>query len=113
MSYKEIAALIASIAEALGCPYHYYDEGEKEVIKTPYLLFDYPDRNDVKADDRNYAKVQRVNIEYDSRTKDIDAESKIEDLLDAADLSYTKEDTRYEGHDAYGVMYSMEVIING
>lgn len=112
MSYKEIAALIASIAEALGCEYHYYDEGEKDVIKTPYLLFDYPDRDDMRADDRNYAKIQRLNIEYDSKTKDIEAEQKIEDLLDAADLSYTKEDTRYEGHDAYGVMYSMEVIIN-
>lgn len=113
MSYEDIAALIASIAEALGCDYHYYDEGEKDVIKTPYLLFDYPDRDDFKADDHNYAKVQRLNIEYDSKRKDIDAELKIENLLDAADLPYTKEDTRYEGHDAYGVMYSMEVIING
>lgn len=38
MTYKEIAAFVASIAEALGCGYHYYDEGEKDVIKTPYLL---------------------------------------------------------------------------
>lgn len=112
MTYKDLAALVASIAKALGCDYHYYDDGERDVIKTPYLLFDYPDRDDLKADNRNYVKIQRFNLEYDSRRKDIEAEQKIEDLLDAADLSYSKEDTRYEGHDAYGVMYSMEVAIN-
>lgn len=113
MTYKELNDFIALIASAVGCDYHYYDDGEKDVIKTPYLLFDYPDRDDFKADDRNYAKIQRVNIEYDSKTKDIEAEIKIEDMLDDADMSYSKEDTRYEGHDAYGVMYSMEVLING
>lgn len=112
MTYVDIKDLIASIADAVGCGYHYYDEGERDIIKTPYLLFDYPDRNDMKADDRNFMKVQKLNIEYDSKGKDIDAESKIEEILEEADLTYTKEDTHYERQDAYGVMYSMEVVIN-
>ena len=113
MTYKEIAAFVASIAEALGCGYHYYDEGEKDVSQTHYLLFVYPDRDDTRADDRNYVRVQRLNLEYDSKMKDIDAEAVIEKMLDDADLAYTKEDTRYDGADAYGAMYSTEVIVNG
>lgn len=113
MTYEEIATMIGKIADSIGCDYHYYDESEKDVVKTPYLLFDYPDRGDFKADDLNYAKIQRLNIEYDSAQKDFKAEGIIEDILDEFELAYTKEDTRYEGHDAYGVMYTTEVVING
>lgn len=105
--------MISQMAEQIGCDYHYYDDGERDVIKTPYLLFDYPNRDDVHADDKNYAKIQTLSIEYDSTGKDFVAESIIEDILDEHDLTYTKEDTRAENQNVYEVMYTTEVVING
>lgn len=112
MTYEDINNLVARIAESLGCEYHYYTEEERGVVKTPYLLFDLPNRDDFKADNINYVLIQRVNIEYDSKDKDIDAEKKIEDILKSEELAYSKDDTRNEDQNAYEVMYSMEVIIN-
>ena len=112
MTYKDIAELIKKIADTIGCDYHYYTEEEAGVVKTPYLLFDYPQSNDMYADDANFQRIQTVRIEYDSKQKAFRAEKDIEALLKDAELSYTKESTMYEGQSAYGVMYEMEVVIN-
>lgn len=113
MTYKEVDNLISELAAALKCEYSYYTGESEDVIKTPYLLWDMPGRDDLKADDRNYQKVERLNIEYDSRKRDIKAETVIENMLDENDLSYSKEEDFIEGHRVYEVMYSMEVTING
>lgn len=113
MTYKEIDNFIGRIAEALGCRYDYYTGESEDVIKTPYLLWDMPDRDDFQADDHNYAKAQRLSIEYDSRKRDLKAETVIEDMLDDANISYSKEEAYIEGQRVYEVMYTMEVPLNG
>lgn len=112
MTYEEIASMIASIADALGCDYNYYTDEEREVLKTPYLLFEYQGRDDLFADDKNYVHLQTVRIEYDSRRKELDSESVIERILEDNDLTYTKQAEEINGQSAYEVMYTMEVLIN-
>lgn len=113
MTYKELNTFVASIAHAIGCPYSYYQGESGSVIKTPYLLFDYPDRDDVKADDKNYAKIQNVSIEYDSKKRDVEIETKIESILEESDIVYQKEETYISAQKVYEVMYTWEVPING
>lgn len=113
MTYKELDKFIAKIAEELGCPYSYYSSEWEDVVKAPYLLFDYPDRNDLKADNVNYVPIQAVRLEYDSRKRDLAAEFKIEKILSEAELSYSKEAQKIDGQNVFETLYEMEVTING
>lgn len=111
MTYEEINLMIAAIAEALGCGYSYYTNDEAEVVKTPFLLFDYPERDDVFADNTNYQKKEVLSIEYDSARRDLDAETIIEDALNEYGLSYEKTSSYINGENAFETMYTMQVMI--
>lgn len=111
MTYVEIDEMMQDIAQTIGCPYSYYTNDEAEVVKAPFLLFDYPDRNDLAADDTNYVHKQTLNIEYDSRFRDLDKETLIESKLTEYGFFYSKSSAYINGENAYETMYSMQVII--
>ena len=108
MTYDEIASMIDSTE--LNNAYYQYPEGEAPEL--PYILFYYPNRDDFQADDKNYAKIPQLNIELYTKEKDFEKEKLIEDLLDANDITYDKEEQYIEAEEMYEVLYTMEVIIN-
>lgn len=110
MSYEEIKEML----ESFGLPYNYYqweEEGDNEPPELPYILFYYPERNDFNADDRNYVKIARLNIELYSEEKDFEHESMIEDILEERELVYTKEEQYIADERMYETLYTMEVNI--
>lgn len=111
MTYVEIDEMMQDIAQTVGCPYSYYTNDEAQVVKAPFLLFDYPDRDDLAADDTNYVHMQNLNIEYDSHFRDLDKETLIESKLTEYGLFYTKNSGYINGENAYETMYSMQVVI--
>lgn len=108
MTYDDIASMINSTK--IDNAYYQYPEGEAPEL--PYILFYYPQRDDFQADDKNYAKVPQLNIELYTKEKDFVTEKVIEDLLEANDLTYDKEEQYIESEKMYEVLYTMEVIIN-
>ena len=111
MTYVEIDEMMQDIANTIGCPYAYYTNDEAHVVKAPFLLFDYPDRDDLAADDTNYVHKQNLNIEYDSEFRDLEKETLIESKLTEYGFFYSKNSEYINGENAYETMYSMQVVI--
>ncbi len=111
MTYDQIDEMMQDIAQTIGCGYSYYTNDEATVVKAPFLLFDYPDRDDMAADNLNYVKKQNLNIEYDSSFRDLDTETTIESKLTEYGFFYSKNDAYIDGENVYETMYSMQVVI--
>lgn len=109
MTFKEIANMI----ESIGLPYAYYQFEEGSGQQCPFLVFYYPYNNDFKADNKNYVKVVNLTIELYSDEKDFSNEAAVETVLDANDMTYTKEEMYIDSEKMYETVYNMEVIING
>ncbi len=112
MTYKDINKMIARMADSIGCEYAYYSLENANVVKTPYIIFDYPQSNDFFADSQNFVKIETVNIEYDSKSKDLTAESKIEAVLKEQGLTWKKTEDFISDQNVYEIMYTVEVILN-
>ena len=109
MTYKEIAQLI----DGIGYPYAYY-QFEKETAKEPpFICFFYPGRDDMLADDSNYAQITELVIELYTDNKDFAAEAAVESALEAAEIVYEKDETYIDSERMYMITYTTEVLING
>lgn len=108
MTYEEIATLI----ESIGLPYTYFQWDVGSAPELPYILFYYPERADFVADDKNYLKITRLNIELYSDNKDFANEALVESALETAGLVYTKEEQYISEERMYETLYTMEVNIN-
>lgn len=109
MTYKAIADMVKSF----GLPYAYYQFEEGSGQQPPFVVFYYPDRNDFRADDRNYVKIPTLKIELYTDNKDFVKEDEIEEILDRNELTYEKDEAYIESEKMYQVVYTMEVVING
>ena len=108
MTYKEVADMVASI----GLPYAYYQfDGESE-RETPFVVFFYPQSDDVYADNANYAGIRRLIIELYTDNKDFETEATVEAVLLGAGLSWGKTEQYIDTERMWQVVYEMEVIIN-
>lgn len=109
MTYKEIATLV----DGIGYPYAYY-QFEKETAKEPpFICFYYPGRDDMLADDTNYAQITELVIELYTDNKDFAAEAAVESALEAAEIVYEKDETYIDSERMYMITYTTEVLING
>lgn len=109
MTYKEIAELV----DGIGYPYAYY-QFEKETAKEPpFICFYYPGRDDMLADDTNYAQITELVIELYTDNKDFAAEAAVESALEAAEIVYEKDETYIDSERMYMITYTTEVLING
>ena len=60
-----------------------------------------------------YFKVDRLNVELYTDTKQPELERRLEDILDAHGLFYEKSEIWIEDEKLYEVLYEMEVAHNG
>ncbi len=109
MTYKDIAAMVKSF----GLPYAYYQFEEGSGQQCPFVVFYYPNREDFIADGVNYVKKTILTIELYTDSKDFAAETNIEDVLEAHEMVYSKEETYIDSEKMFEVIYDMEVCING
>lgn len=93
----------------LGIPIAYRQFTEETAVPEPYLVW-YFDRSDnFGADDGVYCKIYELDIELYTGEKDFELEEKIEEMLDALDLFWQKEEQWLESEHLYEVLYYMEV----
>lgn len=108
MTYKEIAQLI----DGIGYPYAYYQFEQETAKEPPFICFYYPGRDDMLADDTNYAQITELTIELYTDNKDFAAEAAVEDALTAAEIVYEKDEAYIDSERMYMITYTTEVLIN-
>lgn len=111
MNYVEIDEMMQDIARTVGCGYSFYTNDQATIVKAPFLLFDYPDRDDFSADGNNYVKKENLSIEYDSRIRDLDTETLIESKLTEYGFFYEKTAQYIDGENVYETLYTMQFVL--
>ena len=91
--------------------YDHFAEGEAP--EPPYLIFRLSGSHNFFADARVYRKILRLNLELYTDRKDPEAETKVEDVLDAHGIIYDKHEIWIGPERLYEVLYEMEVIDDG
>ena len=87
--------------------YDHYAEGE--AIDPPFLIYRYPRTDNFAADGRVYFKQDILNLELYTDMKDMEAEAKVEAVLDRYGFFYEKSETWIDTEKMYEVLYEMEV----
>ena len=108
MTHTEVATMIASI----GLPYAYYEFPDDTEQEPPFVVFYYPQSDDLYADNQNYVGITQLNIELYTDEKDFDLESTVESVLAGSGLTYTTMESRIDTERMWQILYQMEVIIN-
>lgn len=107
MTTNEVAAMVAEI----GVPYAYYQFPEGTGQETPFICFFYSYNNDVKADNSNYQKIERLIIELYTDNKDFDLERRVESVLESHDMVYSRAEEWIESERMLEVIFETDVII--
>lgn len=109
MTYQNFNEIIASF----GLPYAYRFFTKETAKPAPFVVFYYDGRDDVFADNLNYAKLENVVIELYTSTKDFALEKRIEDILTENKIAYSKSEIYIDSEKLYEIIYESEVVFNG
>ena len=107
MTFTEIANLIASFG--FSWRYSHFSQ----TPETPYVVYYFPNDNDVYADDSNYVNKRALHIELFTKAKDPTSEATIEAKLKEAGLTWYKQTDFLNDELLFQTTYELEVIING
>lgn len=107
MTYKEISDLV----DGIGYPYAYYQFTKDTAKAPPFICFYYPGRDDMLADNTNYAPITELVIELYTNNKDFTAEATVESALEAAEIVYEKDEAYIDSERMYMITYTTEVLI--
>jgi hypothetical protein len=108
MTYDSVPEALS--ATGFGVAYLQYDVGEDP--KRPYLVYYYPSRDDVRADDSCYERVEALNVELYTERKDFDAEARVERALASLGLVFSATESWLDTESMYEKLYETEVIID-
>ena len=107
MTYKEIAAMVASV----GVPYAYYQFDEGTAEAPPFICFFYPGSDDMIADNTNYQALRPLTIELYTDNKDFALEATVEAILNANGVPFTRNEVFIDTERMYQITYFSEVVI--
>ena len=101
---------LTAILEKTGLPFVYHHWAENSAPPLPFLVYYFPQRQDFFADNCNYQKIAMLDIELYTDTKDFSAEQRVENVLAAHGISYTRSETYIESEQMYETLYEMEIL---
>jgi len=107
MTTQEVNTMI----ESVGIPYAYYQFADDTKQQPPFICFFYGDSTDLAADNTNYARIERLYIELYTDEKDFALESQIEQLLNANELVFSKEQTYLDDERMHETIYTTDIIM--
>ena len=107
MTTQEVASMVASV----GIPTAYYEFPDNTGQEPPFICFYYPGDNDFKADNINYAKINRLIIELYTDSKDFALEAAVEQVLKDNELAFIRNETYIDSERMYEVIFETQVII--
>ena len=100
---------LLSVLDSIGIPYAYDHFAEGESPDPPFLCYLLPGSSNFSADGKVYHRVSEVRLELYTDCKDLAAEQKVEDVLDAAGIFYNKSETWIGSEKLYEVLYSFDM----
>ena len=100
---------LMAILNSIGIPYAYDHFTEGESPEPPFLCYLLPGSSNFSADGKVYHRVSEVRLELYTDCKDLAAEQKVEDVLDAAGIFYNKSETWIGSEKLYEVLYSFDM----
>ena len=100
--------LLEILAE-IGIPFAYDHFAEGESPELPFICYLLPGTNNFAADGIAYFKINEVNIELYTDIKDLEAEQRVEAVLDRYGIFYAKSEVWIESERLYEVLYSFEM----
>ena len=103
---------IAELIKSMGLPFTYDHFAEGESPAPPFICYLTPGIDNFAADGRAYYKINIVNIELYTDTKDPSVEQKVESVLDANGIFYDKTEVWIESEKLYEVLYQFELEVN-
>lgn len=103
---------IAELIKRMGLPFAYDHFAEGEYPAPPFICYLTPGSDNFAADGRAYYKINIVNIELYTDTKDPSVEQKVESVLDANGIFYEKTEVWIESEKLYEVLYQFELEVN-
>jgi len=108
MTYNEVATMI----ENIGLPFAYYQFERNPAPELPYIVFWYPQSADFPADNKNYQRIDELDIELYSARKDFDSEAKVEAELMSRGIFFIKTESFIDSEQLHRILYETEVTIN-
>ncbi len=103
---------LIEIMNKTGLPFAYNHFAEGESPDPPFICYLVPNSNNFAADGKVYYKINELHIELYTDCKDLSAEQKLEDVLDAYGIYYEKSEVWIESEKLYEVLYTFEMEVN-
>ena len=100
---------LVEMLQELKIPFAYDHFAEGESPEPPFICYLIPGSNNFAADGMVYFKLNEVRIEMYTDFKDLDLESRVEDVLDRHEIFYNKSETWIQSEKLYEVMYAFEM----
>lgn len=107
MTLTEVANMVASFG--FSWRYSHFSQ----TPSTPYVVYYFPNSNDVFADSENYIDKRALYIDLFTKAKDPSAEATIEAVLKSHGITWYKQTDFLNDELIYQTTYESEVIING
>lgn len=108
MRYEDIVNMLRETE----MPFAYDHFAEGEAPKPPFIVFLFPRSDNFSADGNVYKKINELNIELYTDTKQPDVEENLEAVLDNHGLFYNKTEVWIADERLYEVLYTLEVLNN-
>lgn len=100
---------LLDILKSAGLPYAYDHFAEGEAPDPPFLCDLLPGSDNFSADRKVYYWISEVRVELYTDQKDLTAERKLEDVLDACGIFYEKSETWIDSEKLYEILYVFEM----
>lgn len=107
MTYEQILTML----NQTGLPVTYY-HWENDAPSLPYIVFYYPQSNNMAADDLVYQRIDGLNIELYTKRKSFDNEENLESILKDWGMVWNKSESYLTNEEMYEVLYEMEIVIH-
>ena len=105
MTYDDITNML----KEAGLPLAYDHFAEGESPEPPFLIFLFPGRDNMFADNGVYFKISQLNMELYTDKKDPELEEKLEDILTAHEIPWEKSEVWIDSEKMYEVLYQTEI----
>lgn len=109
MKYSEVAEMI----ESIGLPNAYWQFSQNSGQQPPFICFYFDSDSDFKADDTNYQKIRNLTVELYTNNKDFELEEKVENILTANGLVFSRSESAIESERMYMVTYYTSIVLKG
>ena len=102
---------VKAMVEELGIPSAYYEFSGNTEQAPPFVCYFFTSSNDLSADNINYCRIERLNIELYTDVKDFALEKRLEQILTDHEVFFAKEETNLDSERMHETIYTSDIIL--